>query len=585
MLQTTATSFQAALVTQQVKAELVLELGCGPRPTNIYGAQVHLCCENRIDSLTALQNATLREHNKFVIFNAAPMQALAMFPDNAVDLILISDLDAAASGTPLDQFLCECKRVAAHQIVLKTELPDGNASIEAKAHFDSPELAALDWNLLWAEPDHNETESAGVETSKRRNAWFMWTKPQPTKSRMPFKTAIVSIVFPPQDSGQATILGRILRGIDPDDYCLISSHDYSEQLFPRNLLKQPGISKLGARFYHLTPEIKWTRRIKLLPRALRHVISIGLQIRHRSKVIARIVQAEQCEAIIGCSGELIEFAAAYFASRRARVRFYAYLFDEYRYQSVLRFHRVIASWIERFALQNADAVIVACEFLRDEYRERYGVEAYVVRNPVEDLEPQPAMLETGLESEDEVSLLYTGQIYAAHYDAFQRLVEALEQLHDLNARLHIYTAQPPELLQAAGIRGPVVFHNFQPAARIRYLQQKADILFLPLAFNSPYPEIIRTSAPTKLGEYLISERPILAHVPKGSFISWYLREHQCGIVVDEPNPDLLAQAIRQLATDHNLRQQLARNASQQGKAFSVDKSRSDFLEILSRSRR
>ncbi|HYE16132.1 MAG TPA: hypothetical protein VD968_16965 [Pyrinomonadaceae bacterium] len=104
-------------------------------------------------------------------------------------------------------------------------------------------------------------------------------------------------------------------------------------------------------------------------------------------------------------------------------------------------------------------------------------------------------------------------------------------------KLHAYTTQRAEELAGRGIGGPaVVFHPHLSVAEMPGVQRRADLLFLPLAFESPYPDLVRTSAPVKFGEYLASRRPVLVHAPPRSFISWYCREHDCGLVVDESDP-------------------------------------------------
>jgi hypothetical protein len=48
----------------------------------------------------------------------------------------------------------------------------------------------------------------------------------------------------------------------------------------------------------------------------------------------------------------------------------------------------------------------------------------------------------------------------------------------------------------------VVRHPHIPQSRVAAILRQADVLFLPLAFRSPIQEVIRTSAPGKMGEYL-----------------------------------------------------------------------------------
>src|SRR5262249_24872683 len=145
-------------------------------------------------------------------------------------------------------------------------------------------------------------------------------------------------------------------------------------------------------------------------------------------------------------------------------------------------------------------------------------------------------------------------------DAFINLVTAMLNLPDTGLTLQLYTSARPDELERLGLRGPLEIHEQVPACQAAALQCRADILFLPLAFASPYPEVIDTSAPGKRGELLASGRPVLVHAPATSFVSWYFRTHDCGLVVDRPDPGLLASALRQLLTDAGLRQRLVHNA-------------------------
>jgi glycosyltransferase involved in cell wall biosynthesis len=113
------------------------------------------------------------------------------------------------------------------------------------------------------------------------------------------------------------------------------------------------------------------------------------------------------------------------------------------------------------------------------------------------------------------------------------------------------------------------------------IQMEADLLFLPLAFNSPYPELVRTSATTKLGEYLAARRPVLVHAPPDSFVSWYFRRYDCGLVVDESDPARLAEGIERVLGDAGLRRLLSANAWERARAdFDIRQSRDAFARLI-----
>jgi glycosyltransferase involved in cell wall biosynthesis len=113
------------------------------------------------------------------------------------------------------------------------------------------------------------------------------------------------------------------------------------------------------------------------------------------------------------------------------------------------------------------------------------------------------------------------------------------------------------------------------------IQKQADVLFLPLAFESPYPAIIKTSAPFKMGEYLSSRRPVVVHAPPDSFVAWYFRRHKCGVVVDRASPEPLAENIEVVLRDEELQRRLAASAWERARVdFGMNVARGKFMRLL-----
>lgn len=301
----------------------------------------------------------------------------------------------------------------------------------------------------------------------------------------------------------------------------------------------------------------------------------------RARQIGEIARKERLGLIVACSGDLVDLPASCLAARRAEIPFVPYLFDDYLYQWTGSM-RAAARRMEPWVMKHAKAVIVPNEYLRDEYAKRYGVRATVVRNPcpLPDLAALDAV--PRVFPPEGIAIVYTGAVYHAHYDAFRNLVAAIRRLGRPDIRLHLYTAQTAEEIGRIGLAGsPVVHHPHIPPAEVPAVLRQADILFLPLGFDTPIPEVIRTSAPGKTGEYLSVGRPILVHAPEDSFVSWYFRENRCGLVVDRSDPDLLSASIRRLFSDGDLRAGLgARARSAAEKDFEVGAVRILFVEAL-----
>lgn len=371
------------------------------------------------------------------------------------------------------------------------------------------------------------------------------------------------------------VLLRLLGELPPEQYVLISRERYAER---EGTADAP---RLAAKHHHLLP----TRRMGIFGRFrmeyLDELVNAVSGILDRARQIARIAREERCDLLIGCSGDLYDLPATRLAGRRTRIPVVPYLFDDYVYQWTGA-RREIARRLEPFVMRGAQGPIVPNEYLGEEYRRRHGVRPTVIRNPcilpdLDELDRRPPAFDRG-----PASIVYTGAVYRAHYDAFRSLVEAIGRTGRTDVRLHIFTAQPPGELSENGISGPfVAVHPHVVPGTVPSVLRQADVLFLPLAFRSPIPEAIRTSAPGKTGEYLSVGRPILVHAPEDSFVSWYFRENRCGLVVDRSDPVLLSASILRLLSDGDLRAGLAvRARSAAEKDFEVGAVRIRFEEAL-----
>lgn len=316
--------------------------------------------------------------------------------------------------------------------------------------------------------------------------------------------------------------------------------------------------------------------------------------RQRARHIEQVLRAEGCEAILACSGDLLDIPAAIRAARNLPIPCYLYLFDDYVYPWTLPFRRAFAQRMAEDFAAHAAGVIVPNEFLARSWRSRFAGNPVLIRNvvdqvdgTVEDLSPRSPW-GRGVEGERasvcKGRIVYTGSVYTAQVDAFRNLLAALNELLSPDCTLHVYSSSTPAVLGPIGSQGQICWHGLVSAQEALALQRSADILFLPLAFASPYPELVNTSAPGKMGELLASGRPILVHAPAASFVSWYFRTHDCGIVVDRPEPRLLADALRRLRTDPALGQRLVRNARARARLdFNPATARDQLIQLVQRA--
>ena len=442
----------------------------------------------------------------------------------------------------------------------------------------------------------------------------------------PRKFAVVSHVLPPSPSGQAVVLYRLLRDLDPHQHCLISTRNYdpSTSLAADNINPGAVTHRLNGPYYSIPLEMglrlspfvpmvrkvvqaalapvsksegaviqgglntgvgkptwRWKNRFRDLVLWVEDLLNLRRQVFRRARYIARIVMKEDCDAIVGCSGDVLDLPAAYHAARWAKRRFFVYMFDDYVAHCTPRFQREFAQEVTPHMLRHSAGVVVANEFLARTYRQQYGIEPWIIPNPAEDCNDLVLPPARDVMRVRPSRILYTGAIHEAHFDAFHRLIAALRAMAEPRIELHIYTSNARRYLEQHRIGAPAIVHDAVPAVEVPSLQRNADILFFPLAFDSPFPDLINTSAPGKMGELLASGRPILVHAPRESFLSWYFRTHECGMVVDQRDPSLLVQAIQRLLRDPMYCLRLAARARQRAEAdFSLTLSRERFFKML-----
>jgi glycosyltransferase involved in cell wall biosynthesis len=389
------------------------------------------------------------------------------------------------------------------------------------------------------------------------------------------KFAILSHSLPPSSTGQAIMLYRLVEGIPAENFCLLSKENYSSRIsgFENH-------DRIPARYYWIGSEqANHLSKIRFMA-VIQNIFHGLLTFVGRVRQICIIMRDEKTQVLIACTGAILDILVGFFATKIVGNKFIAYIFDDYVYQWLTGLRRRVLKILTPYILRNSSATIVPNEFLQEEYKTRYGITPFVIHNPVESI-PEETIMDWPLIA-GKIRIVFTGSIYQAHFDAFVLLIKAITILNRGDIEFQIYTSQTMAELSEQGVQAPFIkiLPTISPS-EISKIQRQADILFLPLAFNSPYPEVIRTSAPGKMGEYLASGRPILALAPEGSFIDWYFTKYQTGMVINRPDPELLAKAIIQIIDQPLARKNWGQKAISRARIdFSKEEAQLRFLNLL-----
>ena len=314
------------------------------------------------------------------------------------------------------------------------------------------------------------------------------------------KFGVISHSLPPSPTGQAIMLFRLLQEIKPDKYFLVSKEDYSN-INPADQSTQ----WLPTHYYCIKKKYSVSNFpiLRFFDKNIKRLFDFW----GRFILLSKIAKKENCKVLVACSGAELDIIIGFLVSKLKKIKFVPYVFDDYVYQWVSFRRRFFITIVTPIILKYSENVIVPNEFLQDNYKKRYHIIPVVIHNSYSVKENEiviPWPSEPG-----KIKIVYSGSIYDAQYDAFIDLLDALRILNCKEIELDIYTPQLKADLEKNGINGEFNIHPFMNSMQINKIQQNADILFLPLAFHSPYPKVIRTSAPVKMGEYLASGQPIL----------------------------------------------------------------------------
>lgn len=390
------------------------------------------------------------------------------------------------------------------------------------------------------------------------------------------KTIVVlSTSVPPARSGQAIVLGRLLRDFGGE------IHFFTDDEKSLTLGEPAPV----ARVVRLQP-LLFGLSMRAWPSALGYVnehVGAMRPIRLRSDQVLRELKGARPSVIVACSGNPFDLPAAALVAKKTGAKLIAYLFDDPVFQCLPGRTRDIVRRLEGLWTKVAAHIVCPNEALAAAIENRTGRTPTVIRNPIDgalSLEGQDAPEQV---SRSPAMVVYTGAVSESQAEALARM-SVLVSASRGKYEFHIFTDQTAAELAAFGIAGEAVYlHSYLPFEAIAARQRQADVLFLPLSFESRIQEALMTASPGKLGDYLASGRPILAHVPPGSFASDFLGHAGAALVVDDRSEGALERGLSLLVTDANLRARLVEKASSLVRLFSLPEAQRQFWSLLEQS--
>jgi len=385
----------------------------------------------------------------------------------------------------------------------------------------------------------------------------------PTKEEVKLtkKVLIVSSWAPPQISGSANFLYNLFSNFETEDYCLLTSK--------RNFSMDKGANQriLPGKYFFFedSPVFKiplfpytYTKQTRLSTKIYQKIRRGILKIRRACAIIKsglKIIKSEKINLLLGTSDMGPALLSTFLLSKLTNTPYVLLLFDIYRDNDFSLNWKITARLAERTLLKNASGVITFSKEMRDNYKNHYGEpEKYHTLYQCADISHYERIRASAKNPANNKSknIVFTGSIYWAQQKSIQNMIQAVDTMADDSIHFLIYTPEPSkefkELVTKYNIKGKTRILSIPPDD-IPSVQCAADILFLPLSWDTACQSMIAIATPFKLGEYLAAERPIIVHSPPGSSLNKYAREEGFGHVVDTEDIEMLQNAISKILSD------------------------------------
>lgn len=361
------------------------------------------------------------------------------------------------------------------------------------------------------------------------------------------KLLILSSWSPPKIGGPQNLYS-LLKDIDAKDYCFLTSVDN----FNENVKGGPS---LDCQYYFFDSINK-----KVTNNIITKTIYKIKKICHTIILGKNIVKREKINLLIAISDGGFSFLTTIIISILTKRPYILFLFDIYKGNNIAQ-NKFFTKTLESIAFKKATKIIVTNEgtkrYYENIYQEIKDIE--IINNSIV-FEPYSNLSPNTNKENGNINLVFTGNIYWPQESAVEDVLQLVKNNNNLKIDFTIYCPNPPTRIVSEYKNTPNIKICSAPQAEMPRIQNEADILLLPLSWDTPSPKVIETATPGKLTDYLISGKPILIYAPDYAYITEYGNKFNFAAVVNKRSEEALIEAINKITNNQDYRDNLVNNA-------------------------
>ncbi|MDR2600779.1 MAG: hypothetical protein LBC73_10965 [Oscillospiraceae bacterium] len=254
--------------------------------------------------------------------------------------------------------------------------------------------------------------------------------------------------------------------------------------------------------------------------------------------------------------------------QRFNARIFLFMTDDYTFvrsrisPSAWINHIRYMRWLSKI-INKAEKLFVISSVMRDEISEKYKKNNIdIITNGIKEVQnPVETIADDGI-----LRFLYAGSVHSNRWKVLCKIGACLRMLEKegLKANLEIYCSLTPskEILKEFSKYPNVKFKGSLNASELEQKILSSNVLVHVEAFDRRSIKTTRLSISTKIPEYMMSNRCILAIGPQKVASIQYLVDNDAALCITSEDELLITKMLKKHIFDSEYRQQMANNAKQ-----------------------
>ncbi len=361
-------------------------------------------------------------------------------------------------------------------------------------------------------------------------------------------------LFPCYKGGSAFVTESLAASFDKEELVVVGGRFFlgEDTRFNR---------KPDVKFIYLPTEIHIRNRGHKYFKLIRWLLVFPFFVRQ----LYNIVKKEKIDYIVGTFPDNFYLFGSYWVSKWANVPFSSYFHNTY-----MENRRGIDRWwagiVQERVFNQSEHIFVMSEGMGRYYNKKYNWDKFVPLTHSFDEYPE-GVKPTEWQQKKKWKLVLIGNFNYSNLDATRFLFDALKDSDEYE--IVLCTKVPTPVLESKGLNMKNVTNlGFVPDDDLFPTLQKNDIAVVTHGFGGKLEEVeYETIFPTRTIPLLLSGKPLLVLSPGNAYYSEFIRNRNCGELVEEKDKALLMKALGNISRNPQRHNELVANASKAAETF------------------